>query len=64
MGVVDSYRPMEHSMTGFGFGRLGVEKFITQVPAQFSVGMAPSDSYSAARAVTESAFRPVKVEVR
>ena len=35
----DSYWPMEGNMTVFGFGRLGLEKFMTHVPARFTVGL-------------------------
>ena len=47
---IDSYWPMEHNMTVFGFGRLGLEKYMTQVPAQFTVGFAPDGSFAAAQA--------------
>ena len=43
--AVDSYWPMEHNMTVFGFGRLGLEKFMTAVPAHFTVGFAETGDF-------------------
>jgi hypothetical protein len=50
-------------MTVFGFGRLGLDKHMSQIPARFTVGFAPDGSFSAAQAVIDSAFRPLRVEV-
>jgi hypothetical protein len=60
---IDSYWPMEHNMTVFGFGRLGLEKYMRRVPAQFTVGFAPDGTFDAARAAIDAAFRPLHVEV-
>ncbi|MFW6154752.1 MAG: hypothetical protein ACOC95_06005 [Planctomycetota bacterium] len=48
---VDSYRPMEHNMTVFGFGRRGLDKFLTGVDRRFTVqlvGAAMDDAIHAA----------------
>jgi hypothetical protein len=37
----DSYWPMEDNMTVFGFGRLGIQSLMEQVPAHFTIGLAP-----------------------
>lgn len=60
---IDSYWPMEHNMTVFGFGRLGLEKFMAQVPAHFTVGFARDGTFAQARAAIDSAFRPLSIDV-
>ena len=60
---IDSYWPMEHNMTVFGFGRLGLEKFMTQVPAHFTVGFAEDGSFARAQEVIDSAFRPLSIDI-
>jgi len=60
---IDSYWPMEHNMTVFGFGRLGLEKFMTQVPAHFTVGFAEDGSFARAQEVIDSAFRPLRIDI-
>ena len=35
----DSFYPMESNMTVFGFGRDGMEKFMTHVPSRFTLGL-------------------------
>ncbi len=47
----DSYRPMEHAMTVFGFGRQGLAKFLTGTDRRFTVqlvGSAMDDAIHAA----------------
>jgi hypothetical protein len=58
---IDSYWPMEHNMTVFGFGRLGLDKFMTRVPAHFTVGFAEDGTFERAQSVIDSAFRPLHV---
>ena len=41
----DSYWPMNEEMTVFGFGRLGLKKFMEKVPAQFTIGLHDSSSH-------------------
>jgi len=60
---IDSYWPMEHNMTVFGFGRLGLDKFMTRVPAHFTIGFAESTDFEQIRATVDSAFRPLRVEL-
>ena len=63
-GKIASYWPMEHNMTVFGFGRLGLDKFMSLVPAQITVGFAPEGSFAAAQTVIDAAFRPLRIDVR
>ena len=60
---VDSYWPMEGNMTVFGFGRLGLDKFMDRVPAHFTVGFAEDGDYEAASRVIDSAFRELDVRL-
>jgi hypothetical protein len=60
---IDSYWPMEHNMTVFGFGRLGLEKFMRQVPAHFTVGFAEDGALERAQEVIDSAFRPLRMDI-
>ncbi|MBI1878025.1 MAG: hypothetical protein HYR94_07330 [Chloroflexi bacterium] len=59
--IVDSYRQMENNMTVFGFGRklTGTTRFLTQVPAHFTIGFA--ESSTSAPNVINSAFRDLVV---
>jgi hypothetical protein len=61
--AIDSYWPMEHNMTVFGFGRLGLDKFMKRVPARFTVGFAEDGTYEQAAKVIDSAFRDLEVRV-
>jgi len=60
---IDSYWPMEHNMTVFGFGRLGLDKFMTRVPAHFTVGLAEDGTFEHAQATIDSAFRPLEIDI-
>ena len=61
--AIDSYWPMKHNMTVFGFGRLGLEKFLTQVPARFTVGFAEEGTFERVQATIDSTFRPLAIKV-
>jgi len=37
--VIDSYWPMEHNTTVFGFARLDLKTFLAAAPAHFTVGL-------------------------
>jgi len=60
---IDSYWPMEHNMTVFGFGRLGLDKFMNEVPAHFTVGFAESRDFDRIRTTVDAAFRPLRIEL-
>jgi len=38
-GAVDSYWPMQHNMTVFGFGRKGLSKHMKKTPDRFTVAL-------------------------
>jgi hypothetical protein len=59
----DSYWPMEHNMTVFGFGRLGLDKYITQMPAQFTVGLCEDSAFRRVQSAIDSVFRPLQVDI-
>ena len=61
--AVDSYWPMNKEMTVFGFGRLGIEKFMRTTPAQFTVGLTPSTEHAEIRRIIDSAYQPLTVYV-
>jgi hypothetical protein len=58
---IDSYWPMEHNMTVFGFGRNGLEKFMTRTPAHFTIGFAEA---AIADQVIASAYQPLTVRLQ
>ena len=60
---VDSYWPMNHEMTVFGFGRKGLNKYTTQVPAHFIVGFCENTDFAAVSRTVASACRPLSVAV-
>jgi hypothetical protein len=62
-GEVDSYWPMNREMTVFGFGRNGLNKYLTQVPDQFTIGFCGSNEFPAVRRTVQSAYRPLMVTV-
>ena len=61
--AVDSYWPMNEEMTVFGFGRLGIKKFMQVVPAHFTIGLTNDVEPEAVQAVVDSAFRPLAIAV-
>ena len=63
--VPDQYWPMEHNMTVFGFGRRyrTTERFMTRVPAHFTIGLAEDGALEAARTTIDSAWRDLAVTV-
>lgn len=56
---IDSFWPMEHNMTVFGFGRNGIDKFMTQTPSHFTIGFAEHTDFAAVQRVIESAIQPL-----
>jgi hypothetical protein len=62
----DQFWQMQGNMTVFGFGRQYrcCEKYLTAVPAQFTVGFAETADFDLAAARINSAFRPLRIEVQ
>jgi hypothetical protein len=57
-GDVDSYWPMEHNMTVFGFGRLKLVSSLRKTPARFTVALLDAADEAALRArIAELAAR-------
>jgi hypothetical protein len=60
---VDSYWPMNKEMTVFGFGRLGIKKFMPAVPAHFTIGLTDHVEPGRVQAVINGAFQPLAIAV-
>lgn len=58
---IDSFWPMEHNMTVFGFGRNGIEKFMTQTPSHFTIGFAEDGEFAAVQSVIASAVQALDI---
>ncbi|MDF1514977.1 MAG: hypothetical protein P1S60_14295 [Anaerolineae bacterium] len=61
--AIDSYWPMEHNMTVFGFGRMNLNKYLTDTPAHFTIGFAEHREFSTVAAIIESAYQPVGLKI-
>jgi len=57
----DSYWPMQGNMTVFGFGRLGLDKFMTAAPNTFHVRLQDSVSTSELRRIAKQLSNPIRV---
>ncbi len=60
-GEVDSYWPMNHEMTVFGFGRKDLNKYMTRVPAHFIVGFCEATDFKAVSRAVASAHHPLSI---
>ncbi|TFG72485.1 MAG: hypothetical protein E4H27_02540 [Anaerolineales bacterium] len=60
---IDSYWPMEHNMTVFGFGRMRLNKFMQLTPAHFTIGFVENNDFPAISRMIDSAYKPVEVTV-
>ncbi|MFC1635862.1 FG-GAP repeat domain-containing protein [Planctomycetota bacterium] len=61
--AVDSYWPMRGEMTVFGFGRKGINKFMEQEPARFTVGFCEGSGYTDFTQTINSAYIPLNIMV-
>jgi hypothetical protein len=61
--AVDSYWPMQKEMTVFGFGRKGIDKFIQDTPAHFTVGFHDGSTFDEVARTVNSAYVPLVVQV-
>lgn len=57
----DSYWPMNEEMTVFGFGRLGLKKFIQSVPMHFTIGLCDHIEPDQVRTVINNVCQPLSV---
>ena len=61
--AVDSYYPMDGNMTVFGFGRNGLNSYLTTTPAQFSLGLVDDVTIDGVASHAVSSMRPVGLGV-
>ena len=61
---IDSYWPMEKNMTVFGFGRNGLEKYLTRAPAQFTIGLAEDVDFDSLTDIIGSVMQPPAVRTK
>jgi hypothetical protein len=61
--AVDSYWPMNEEMTVFGFGRLGIKKFMQQVPCEFTLGFCEGSDPDQVLPALQNAARPLVIQV-
>ena len=61
---VDSYRPLEDQMTVFGFGRkqTGLNSYLNQIPARFTIGLIERTDYNGAAELINSSIKSLDVE--
>jgi hypothetical protein len=59
--AIDSYWPMNQEMTVFGFGRLGLDKYIQTVPAHFTLALIDSTDAEKIRAAVNNACQPLNI---
>jgi len=61
--AIDSYWPMNEEMTVFGFGRLGINKYMRLIPAHFTVGLIDSTDSNQIQAVVNNACQPLNINL-
>jgi hypothetical protein len=61
--AMDSYWPMNREMTVFGFGRLGLDKYMRMVPAHFTLGLIDSTDAEEIRAAVNNACQPLHINL-
>jgi hypothetical protein len=61
--AIDSYWPMRGEMTVFGFGRQGLNKFMEEVPAHFTIGFCESANFTDLTTTINSACAPLHITV-
>jgi hypothetical protein len=59
--AIDSYWPMNEEMTVFGFGRLGLNKYMRSIPAHFTVGLIDSTDANQIQAAVNNACQPLNI---
>ncbi len=61
---VDSYRPLENQMTVFGFGRqqTGLNGYLNQIPARFTIGLIERTDYNGVAELINSSIKSLNVE--
>ncbi|MFC1997288.1 FG-GAP-like repeat-containing protein [Chloroflexota bacterium] len=59
--AVDSYYAMNGQMTVFGFGRLGTDTYLNEVPGTFTLGLVDDISYGTVASEIQAAYQPLNV---
>ena len=59
--AIDSYWPMNEEMTVFGFGRQGINKYMTRAPARFTIGFANQSDFDTVSGVVHALDRPLQI---
>jgi hypothetical protein len=54
---------MNREMTVFGFGRLGLDKYMRMVPAHFTLGLIDSTDAEEIRAAVNNACQPLHINL-
>ncbi len=63
---IDSYYPMTQaagSMTVFGFGRQGTNKFLTATPTQFTIGLMNTIQFNQGRRMINNAYLELSIQL-
>jgi len=63
---IDSYYPMTEaagSMTVFGFGRRGLEKFLTATPSRFTIGLMDTTQFNQGGQIINNAYQELSIQV-
>jgi hypothetical protein len=61
--AVDSYWPMNEEMTVFGFGRLGLNKYVRSIPSHFTIGLIDSTDTNQIQAAVNNACQPLNINI-
>jgi len=61
--AIDSYWPMNQEMTVFGFGRLGLNKYMRAIPAHFTIGLIDSTDTGQIKAAVNNACQPLNINL-
>jgi len=61
--AMDSYWPMNREMTVFGFGRLGLDKYMRTIPAHFTLGLIDSTDAGEIRAAVNNVCQPLSIDL-
>jgi hypothetical protein len=61
--AIDSYWPMNEEMTVFGFGRLGINKYMRLIPAHFTIGLIDSTDSNQIKTIVNNVCQPLNINL-
>lgn len=64
--AIDSYYPMTEaagSMTVFGFGRQGLQKYLSTTPTQFTIGLMETTQFNQGSTIIENAYIDLAIQI-